>query len=132
MYNSGKIITGLIIFVLLALSPFLLNFGKTPAVPKPSIDTPEINKMAVKQCIEPKAYMRAEHMQLLNNWRDAVVRQGNRIYTSSRGEQYTMSLQNTCMRCHSNKKKFCDECHTYMAVKPYCWDCHIQPKENPS
>lgn len=132
MYNSGKIITGLIIFVLLALSPFLLNFGRTPEVPKPSIDTPEINKMAVKQCIEPKAFMRAEHMQILNNWRDSVVRQGNRIYTSSRGEQYTMSLQNTCMRCHSNKKKFCDECHTYMSVKPYCWDCHIQPKENPS
>jgi hypothetical protein len=40
-----------------------------------------------------------------------------------------MSLQNGCMRCHSNKKKFCDECHNYMAVKPYCWDCHIQPKE---
>ena len=36
-----------------------------------------------------------------------------------------MSLQNECMRCHSNKKKFCDECHNYMAVKPYCWDCHI-------
>lgn len=132
MYNSGKIITGLIVFALLAASPFLLNFGATPAVPKPSLDTPEINKMAVKQCIEPKAYMRAEHMQVLNNWRDSVVRQGNRIYTNSRGEQYTMSLQNTCMRCHSNKKKFCDECHNYMAVKPYCWDCHIQPKENPS
>ncbi len=30
-----------------------------------------------------------------------------------------MSLQNGCMKCHSNKKKFCDECHNYMAVKPY-------------
>jgi len=40
-----------------------------------------------------------------------------------------MSLQNGCMTCHSNKKKFCDECHNYMAVVPYCWDCHIQPKE---
>jgi cytochrome c oxidase subunit 2 len=39
-----------------------------------------------------------------------------------------MSLQNTCMHCHSNKQKFCDECHTYVAVKPYCWDCHIAPK----
>jgi len=33
------------------------------------------------------------------------------------------------MHCHSNKKKFCDECHNYMAVKPFCWDCHIQPRE---
>lgn len=130
MYNSGKIITGIIIFALLALSPFLLNFGHTSKKPEPSIDTPEINKMAVKQCVEPKEFMRAEHMQMLNDWRDAVVRSGNRVYTSSRGEEYVMSLQNTCMKCHSNKKKFCDECHNYMAVKPYCWDCHLQPKEN--
>jgi hypothetical protein len=40
-----------------------------------------------------------------------------------------MSLQNGCMQCHSNKKKFCDECHNYLSVKPFCWDCHIQPAE---
>jgi len=41
-----------------------------------------------------------------------------------------MSLQNTCMECHSNKSKFCDQCHTYAAVNPFCWECHIQPEEN--
>lgn len=129
MYNGGKIITGLIVFVLLVTFPFLVNFGATAKKPEPSIDTPEINKMAVKKCVESKEFMRAEHMQILNDWRDSVVRDGNRIYTSRSGEQYSMSLQNTCMKCHSNKKKFCDECHTYMAVHPYCWDCHIAPKE---
>jgi hypothetical protein len=34
------------------------------------------------------------------------------------------------MECHSNKTKFCDQCHNYMGVAPYCWDCHIAPKEN--
>ena len=38
-------------------------------------------------------------------------------------------MRQHCMKCHTNKEKFCDECHTYAAVKPYCWDCHIQPKE---
>jgi hypothetical protein len=43
-----------------------------------------------------------------------------------------MSLQNSCMKCHSNKKEFCDKCHNYVAVKPYCWSCHIAPKEDKS
>ncbi|MBW2266037.1 MAG: hypothetical protein JRF28_07735 [Deltaproteobacteria bacterium] len=42
-----------------------------------------------------------------------------------------MSLQNTCMsdNCHAKKTEFCDQCHDYTAVEPYCWDCHIVPKE---
>lgn len=130
MYNGGKIITGLVIFVALVTFPFYNNFGKANAKPEPKIDTPEIQKMEKKHCVEPKAFMKGEHMQLLNDWRDSVVRTGNRIYVASDGNHYTMSLQNTCMKCHSNKKEFCDKCHNYMAVVPYCWDCHIAPKEN--
>ena len=129
MYNSGKIIAGLIVFILFVTFPFLFNMGKASAKPKPSIDTPVINQMQVKQCVESKDFMRTEHMQLLNSWRDSVVRNGDRIYVNKAGKSVQMSLQNTCMNCHSNKKKFCDECHNYMAVTPYCWTCHIQPKE---
>jgi hypothetical protein len=85
--------------------------------------------MAAKKCVESKSFMKAEHMVMINDWRDAVVREGNRLYTSTDGQQYAMSLQNTCMKCHSNKTKFCDECHNYVGVKPYCWDCHIEPIE---
>lgn len=132
MYNAGKILVGLIIFVAFATFPFYNNFGVANVKPEPKIDTPEIQKLpeAERKCVEPKAFMRAEHMQVLNNWRDAVVRDGNRVYMGSGGKDYIMSLQNTCMKCHSNKKKFCDECHNYMDVKPYCWDCHIAPKES--
>ncbi len=130
IYNGGKILLGLIIFVALFASPFYLNMGKATAKLELKIDTPEIQKLADKKCVEPKEFMRAEHMQLLNDWRDEVVRNGNRLYTSrSNGKQYAISLQNTCMKCHSNKKEFCDKCHNYMAVKPYCWGCHIAPKE---
>lgn len=132
MYNGGKIIAGLIIFVALVTFPFYNNFGTVNVKPEPKIDTPEIQKMEKKHCIEPKAVMKGEHMQILNNWRDSVVRDGNRVYIASDGTHYTMSLQNTCMKCHSNKKEFCDKCHNYMAVTPYCWDCHIAPKENKS
>ncbi|MBI5195140.1 MAG: sulfate reduction electron transfer complex DsrMKJOP subunit DsrJ [Nitrospirae bacterium] len=130
MYNSGKIITGLIIFVGLVATPFFYNSGKTSVKPEPGIDTPAIRQLAEKQCVEPREFMKANHMQLLNDWRDSAVRDGSRIYVNSQGKQFTISLQNTCMHCHSNKAEFCDKCHTYANVKPYCWNCHIAPKEN--
>jgi hypothetical protein len=130
MYDGWKIIVGLIIFVGIATFPFLYDVGKASIPPPdPKIDTPEIQKMTEKKCVESKSFMKAEHMVMINDWRDAVVREGNRLYTSTDGQQYAMSLQNTCMKCHSNKTKFCDECHNYVGVKPYCWDCHIAPKE---
>jgi hypothetical protein len=130
MYDGGKIIVGIIIFALLMIFPFVYNIGKANVAPEPKIDTPEINKLIEKKCIEPKEFMRANHMQMLNDWRDEVVRVGEtRTYTNGEGKKFEMSLQNECMRCHSNKKDFCDKCHNYMAVKPYCWDCHIAPKE---
>ncbi len=129
MYNGGKIFIGLIIFVGLLILPFYLSMGKAIAKPDPKVDTPVIKQMAVKQCVESKDFMKTAHMQMLNDWRDSVVREGNRLYTAADGKSYDMSLQNTCMRCHSNKKRFCDECHNFVAVKPYCWDCHLMPKE---
>ena len=134
MYNGGKIIIGLIIFVGLVTFPFLYTGGKATAKPDPKVDTPEILKLPKdeRKCVESKEYMKTEHMKMLNDWRDWVVRDGDGVYINADGKKYNMSLQNTCMKCHSNKKKFCDECHNYTAVKPYCWDCHIAPKEKES
>ncbi len=79
--------------------------------------------------MEAKEFMVESHMQLLNDWRDEAVRQGKRVYVATNGKEYVVSLQNTCMECHSNKSKFCDQCHNYAEVNPYCWECHIEPKE---
>jgi hypothetical protein len=132
MYDGWKIIIGIIIFVGLIAFPFIYDTGKALSQPDPKVDTPEILKLPEKErkCIETKEFMQREHMQMLNSWRDLVVRDGTTVFTASDGKQYTMSLQNTCMKCHSNKKEFCDECHNYAAVSPYCWDCHIEPKES--
>jgi hypothetical protein len=67
-------------------------------------------------------------MDLLMDWRDEVVRRGNRNFVAFNGRTYTISLTGTCMGCHSSKANFCDRCHDYAGVKPYCWDCHIDPK----
>lgn len=133
IYNADKIIPGIIIFLCIATFPLWYNMGKAAPAPDPKIDTPVIQQMAVKQCVMPKVEMRTGHMQLLNDWRTWVVRDGFRTYVAADGKKYNMSLQNECMRCHSNKSQFCDQCHVYagleLNVTPYCWTCHIAPKE---
>ena len=128
MYDGWKIILGLIVFLIIVTLPFTMSIGKIYVKPEPNIDTPEIQKMEKKQCIEPKQYMREMHIKILDSWKSFATREGRRVYVATDGKTYTISLQNTCMKCHSNKEKFCDECHNYANVKPYCWDCHIEPK----
>jgi len=126
MYDGGKIIAGLIVFLGIVGFPFWYNAGsagyKTPELKLPP-------KSKATECVQKTEWMRAEHMQLLDTWRDSVVRDGNRMYTTASGGHVEMSLQKTCMDCHDSKKEFCDKCHTAAAVDPYCWDCHIAPKE---
>lgn len=129
MYNGGKIIAGLILFLALLTFPFYINKGKALEKVKPSIDTPVINQLSKKECIRPKDEMKAGHMKILNEWRDEVVRDGNRGLVSVGGSIFEKSLQNGCLQCHSNKKQFCDKCHSYAGVDPYCWDCHFVREE---
>jgi hypothetical protein len=122
MNDKTKIIAGIVIFFALFAFPFWFNLGK--AAPPPKLELTEKAK-AAKQCVLPTEYMRAEHMHVLDQWRYEVVRTGEREFINPDGKEYTMSLSNTCLDCHSNKAQFCDKCHTYASVTPYCWDCHI-------
>ena len=122
MYNAGKIIIGIIIFLVLFTFPFWYSKGKPG--PAPKLELPK----DVKQCVEATAYMKSSHMLMLDSWRDSVVRDGNRIYVSTSGKKYNMSLQNTCLQCHKTREKFCDRCHNYVDVSPKCWECHIAPE----
>jgi hypothetical protein len=127
MYNKGIIIAGLAVFIVLVTFPFWFNQGKAAPAPQ-RILAPEAK--AAQACILSAELMRTEHMQMLNDWRNMVVRDGTRLYIGSNGKKFEMSLSNTCLECHSNKAEFCDRCHNYAAVTPYCWDCHIDnPKE---
>ena len=82
-----------------------------------------------KQCVAPKEYMRAAHMQLLVDWREGAVRDGTRTVKVASGRTFDVSLSNTCLgKCHE-KEQFCDRCHNYAGVSgPYCWDCHTDTK----
>jgi hypothetical protein len=128
--TKNMIVTGLAVFVLAVLSPFWFNLvTTTQAAPEPELLGPA--KEAGK-CVLDKYDMRANHMSLLNEWRTAVVRNADRIYVAANGHSFNMSLstgENSCLGCHEDKAKFCDACHTYTSVDPYCWECHTNPKE---
>jgi hypothetical protein len=127
MYDGGKIVTGIVIGLVLLTFPIWYTHGTAP--PRPEVKLP----VKEKECVQPKAYMKTKHMQLLDLWRDSVVRVAKRSYVAPNGKKYNMSLQNTCISadCHAKKTEFCDMCHNYTGVVPYCWDCHIPPKEEP-
>ena len=125
LYDGGKVGAGLIVFVVLACLPlwYSMASGKPTTPPKLQLPDPKIHP----RCVAPVEYMRSSHMTLLNQWRDSVVRNGERVYVADDGAKYNMSLTKTCLDCHSNREKFCDECHTYMGLEPYCWKCHVTP-----
>ena len=124
MRDRGLILAGLAVFLVLITFPVWYNFagGRAPDVPKPVL--PEDKTL---QCVQDTAYMKRSHMDLLMTWRDKVVRENVRTFVAPDGKTYAMSLTKTCMKCHTSKADFCDKCHNYVAVKPYCWDCHIDP-----
>ena len=126
MYDKGKVLLGLAIFLVLALSVVGYNMtagdNKKPEPEKPKGYT---------ACVKDTDYMQSSHMVLLNQWRDEVIREGKRemVTTAQEGIMVEKSLQNGCMHCHTSKVKFCDTCHEYASVAPYCWDCHLAPVE---
>jgi hypothetical protein len=126
MYDTGKVFAGLLIFALLFTSPILYNLAVGEDVADPDLGPARAKS---EYCVEETGWMRANHMDLLNDWRDSVVREGNRVYTARDGKEYNMSLTNTCMNCHSNYLNFCNRCHSYNGVVPSCWDCHVNFSE---
>jgi len=126
MRDRGRILIGLVIFLALATFPIWYNQVSGGAEPyeKPLIPA----HLEGTDCVRDTAYMTTEHMQLVMDWRDEVVRDNDRIFVGDDGVQRYKSLTGTCLGCHSNKAEFCDRCHDYLSVKPYCWDCHVVPE----
>ncbi len=123
MYNKGTIIPGLLIFVLIVTFPVWYNAFSAGEKPDPKLPK------YYSECVAPASEMRDNHMKLLNKWRDEVLRDGKRVSVTVDGKEYRKGLQMACLQCHTDKEAFCDECHKYASVKPYCWECHLTPKD---
>jgi len=124
MRDKGTILAGLVVFLALITFPIWYNMVSGEEAEPPEIVLPDDGST----CLMDAELMRTEHMQLVMDWRDEVVRDKQRIYTTGDGRRFDKSLTRTCLDCHANKAEFCDRCHDYLGVKPYCWDCHVEPK----
>ena len=125
MRDRGLIYAGLAVFLGMITYPIWHNVAAGASSKAPDLKLP----VSERTCIAPTEFMRTSHMELLTGWRDDVVRRGARVYTASSGRTFNKSLSGTCLECHAGKQDFCDRCHTYAAVKVYCWDCHTDPKD---
>jgi len=123
MHDAGKVVAGLVVFVVIVTSPVWFHVVRGADTAAPELELPA----GGGQCVEPTSYMRQLHMDLLNQWRDDVVRRGDRIHKAPDGKEYEKSLTNTCLKCHPKRETFCNRCHDYAGVTPYCWDCHVEP-----
>lgn len=142
--DKPLIVLGLAVFVALMLGATVANRSLGKFRTKPAIELPKHEKF----CVRDVNFMRKNHMKLLNDWRDQVVRDGVRkekiprrddqgkILKDSSGktvyQTIERSLTKTCLRCHDNPRTFCDRCHLYAGViKPggniVCFHCHIMP-----
>lgn len=126
MRDRARITAGLAVFVALAAFPVWHALGAGGSAARPELERPRGDST----CVEDSAYMATQHVALLQRWRNAVVRDGEKDYVATSGKSYVMSLTGTCMHCHSNGEAFCDRCHSYAGVTLTCWNCHVEPKGN--
>jgi len=121
MHDAGKVIAGLVIFLGVLTSPMWYQAMKGAAAGAPELKIESESPV----CVAETSYMRSLHMDLLDDWRDEAVRDGDRLYVGLGGAEYDKSITGTCLgSCHSNKEEFCDQCHQYVGAEVYCWDCH--------
>ncbi len=125
MNDRPRIFLGLAVFLALAAYPVWAAMARPsePVMPELQRATDSIG------CVEDTTWMKAHHEALLNEWRTAVVRDGERTYVSTSGRKWDMNLTGTCMKCHTSRQDFCERCHAYSDVKLTCWDCHVAPEE---
>jgi hypothetical protein len=124
MYDRGSILTGLAVLVVAGTLPFWWSATSGAQAPPPEIPLPQDHDA----CVADTQYMRDAHMELLDEWRDTVVRTGERTWTAPDGTAHEMSLSNTCLSCHGSREDFCSKCHDYVGVAPDCWNCHLDVK----
>lgn len=157
MYDGSKVVLGLLIFFVVMAFPFIHAASNTFGIfaeghPDESTAENGLARVASTDSIQgecavavdvshargeetPESYeerrliARTEHMELLDDWRDEVVREGKRLRLGMHAgdARATKSLSNTCLDCHTNQAEFCDRCHDNAGVAPYCWDCHVDP-----
>lgn len=118
MSDKPIIVVGLIVALVVLAIPFWYSLAAGRPEPPPELELPE------GRCVAEN--MAAHHMELLNQWRDEVVRDGDDQPVEVSGQMVAKSLTRGCMSCHGSRQNFCAKCHEYANVHPTCWECHVE------
>ena len=115
MKNNKKAVAVAIpvVIILLPLGYSIINsiFSQSAQATEAFLEKPDAK---YKNCVKESVYMRINHMILLKEIRDQVVREGNRSDIALNG----------CSKCHTKKERFCDQCHNAVNLNPTCFNCH--------
>jgi hypothetical protein len=84
---------------------------------------PQLDAARAGPCVQEPKVMRRTHMELLKHDRDQTVHRGIRDRKTSLAG---------CVDCHASadgrvvgsERHFCQGCHSYVAVKLDCFECH--------
>ena len=131
---------GLAVFLVLVVSPiwYALGIAKDAPGAPADLEMPQNSS----QCVRDREYMIANHMTMLVDWRDQVVREADKEPIQINGADYPKSLTKCCMECHTSRATFCTRCHEYANVLQLapiqgtekllrgirCWNCHLDAK----
>jgi hypothetical protein len=75
-----------------------------------------------RECVKDTYYMRLHHMDLLKELREQVVREGKKSEIRFAD----------CRRCHTNRDRFCNQCHYAVNLYLDCFGCHNYPDSPPA
>ncbi|UCD25141.1 MAG: hypothetical protein JSW51_04230 [Gemmatimonadota bacterium] len=122
--NTGRFVAAAVLIILV---PFVYGLvrpvttsGETDA--RLFLERPDEEH---EECVRETTYMRFQHMELLKQTREDVIRHG------IRGE-ITLS---GCRECHTSRERFCNKCHDAASLILDCFGCHYYPEpgeENPT
>ncbi len=79
-----------------------------------------------EECVEEVTYMRFQHMDLLLDLRDEVVREGSHRQVVLDGQVRQITLDG-CWDCHTDRTQFCNRCHDSVNLNLNCFKCHHDP-----
>jgi hypothetical protein len=117
MLSKNKSAVAVVALVLIVLSPIAYYGIRDAFFPSanPFLEKPDPK---YKECVRDTLYMRFHHMDLLKEIRVQVVREGIRS---------DLSLEQ-CRECHTNRGRFCNQCHNDVNLNLDCFGCHNYPE----
>jgi hypothetical protein len=113
--NKGAITVAILALIILLPIGFYALRDAFSQGAEPFLEKPDPK---YDECVRDVEYMRFNHWVLLKELREEVVREGKEV---------DVALSD-CRDCHTNRERFCNECHNIANVYLDCFGCHYYPE----